>query len=200
MRISDHRDGAPDSCTNFWPRPSQRKLLWISAGKHVSNHSCKRTRRFPGRHSGRGLFNFPGNSVIMGTTSRHIVGRRASSRNSTQCKKVAVEPCSVTGCHKGAFPAPQSTADRDSKVGGLHLCPQTLCSSVTDAITHTGAKSTDEAADESQFSTGTIPLATRCHKSRNKTRSTSIRCRLNDRRSSDQLKCQDNGHVGCCIG
>ena len=25
----------------------QRKLLWISVGRHVSNHSCERTRRFP---------------------------------------------------------------------------------------------------------------------------------------------------------
>ena len=99
-------------------------------------------------HGGRGMLNFPGNSHTY-----HLHYDKAHSGLTrvvwelNPVQKGCGGTMFLTGSHKGAFPAPQSTEDRNSPLWEDYTCPAGSVLIFTEAITHTGAKWTDETVD-----------------------------------------------------
>ena len=99
-------------------------------------------------HGGRGMLNFPGNSHTY-----HLHYDKAHSGLTrvvwelNPVQKGCGGTMFLTGSHKGAFPAPKSTEDRNSALWEDYTCPAGSVLIFTEAITHTGAKWTDETVD-----------------------------------------------------
>ena len=99
-------------------------------------------------HGGRGLLNFPGNSHTYHV--RHDRAHSGLTRVVWELNPVNRGDGGtlfLTGSHKGAFPAPQSTAERDSPLWEDYACPAGSALIFTEAITHTGARWENEAVD-----------------------------------------------------
>jgi len=101
-----------------------------------------------GPHGGRGMFNFPGNS--------HMYHLHPDGAHSGLTRVVwDLNPVQrgeggtlfLTGSHKGAFPAPASTADRNCDLWEDYECPAGSALIFTEAITHTGAPWENEDVD-----------------------------------------------------
>ena len=99
-------------------------------------------------HGGRGMLNFPGNSHTyhLHYDSAHSgLTRVVWELNPVQ--KGGGGTMFLTGSHKGAFPAPESTKDRNSPLWEDYTCPAGSMLIFTEAITHTGARWADEEID-----------------------------------------------------
>ena len=99
-------------------------------------------------HGGRGMLNFPGNSHTY-----HMHHDKAHSGLTrvvwelNPVKKRSGGTLFLTGSHKGAFPPPKSTQDRDCPLWDDYDCPAGSVLFFTEAITHTGARWEDDTVD-----------------------------------------------------
>ena len=99
-------------------------------------------------HGGRGILNFPGNSHTY-----HMQHDRAHSGLTrvvwelNPVQRGDGGTLFLTGSHKGAYPPPASTADRNSDLWQDYECPAGSALIFTEAITHTGNRWENERVD-----------------------------------------------------
>ena len=99
-------------------------------------------------HGGRGILNFPGNSHTY-----HMHHDRAHSGLTrvvwelNPVQRGDGGTLFLTGSHKGAYPPPASTADRNSDLWEDYECSAGSALIFTEAITHTGNRWENERVD-----------------------------------------------------
>ena len=99
-------------------------------------------------HGGRGMFNFPGNSHTY--RLHHDRAHSGLTRVVWELNPVRRGDGGtlfLTGSHKGAFPAPPSTADRHCDLWDDYECPAGSALIFTEAITHSGTPWQNEDVD-----------------------------------------------------
>ena len=99
-------------------------------------------------HGGSGYFNFPGNSHVYRTLPGKIhsgLTRAVWELNPVKHRKGGT--LFLSGSHKAAYPAPESTENEDSPLWETYECPAGSLLFFTEAICHSGALWTDAEND-----------------------------------------------------